>query len=412
MRKLFVFLAAFMLVASLFGGTAFATPPSPSDPPSSSVYVGVPDSVDSITIGDVGAYYQTDDNTDELVYIRAILPKTKSIDNLENATVVIMTSDTDIVVSGDIDFEHEDDTIVWTANNINLFNIAYDVIIDDVDYVLAAGLSSTCAPPADVAVSNVTFTNNSETAVADVYGAVVQNPFLGNQYFRDNGIPWTDPGIVYYIKAAFSNVISDRTDVRGTMTIPNGATATGDVKPLGGGNYSWNLSGPSPGIDVSDGTVSVHYYAFVSDASMIYVRYSFRMDEALAYTGGMNAGMDLDEFHKRAQYIQDKANTYFGNGVSVSSGTTVMRVLKDFLDSEFSGDYSASSTYLGMIHDLATGVVAGGADGWMYTDDISNPDYTLWPAPGVGAADYVLTSDSTIAWFFTVDYSTHPFTRK
>ena len=48
--------------------------------------------------------------------------------------------------------------------------------------------------------------------------------------------------------------------------------------------------------------------------------------------------------------------------------------------------------------------------GWMYTD---NPDESIapenWYTAPIGAADYTMSTTSKIAWFFGVDYTTHPW---
>ena len=74
------------------------------------------------------------------------------------------------------------------------------------------------------------------------------------------------------------------------------------------------------------------------------------------------------------------------------------------------GDTTLGSnvTYVAEIDGLGEFSV-GSMSGWMYTDDPSNTDYTKWPTPAVGGADYVLSPDSTIVWFFTVNYGSHPW---
>jgi hypothetical protein len=412
--RIFAVAIAFMMLASAFAGAACAAPPADLNPPTSSTDVDTPANVSEITVNGETAYYQTDDNTDGLVYIRAILPDSAGIDELQDAEVVVTLLARGNVSASGINFTPDSSYTIWTATGVDLFNVAYDLAIiapAEEDYVLAAGLSPRCIPPAAVTVSDVEFAIPGETVSADVYGFVVQNPFLGNQYFREQGTPWTDPHIAYYINAAFEGTIPNRAAVEGSMTIPNGASVTGDAEPQGGDEYEWDLSGTAPGIDVSNGGVSAHYYAFVSDASTVSIDYSFRMDEALGYGGAMNPGMSLAEFKQYAQYIQDKADAYFANVSEVPPKTTVMQVLEAFLENEFDpNDYDTSGgTYLSYLHHLRPFIVEGDADGWMYTDHSDYPDYERWPVPGVGAADYVLTDGANIAWFFTVDYSTHPF---
>ena len=65
-------------------------------------------------------------------------------------------------------------------------------------------------------------------------------------------------------------------------------------------------------------------------------------------------------------------------------------------------------TYVAEIDGLGEFSV-GNMSGWMYTDDPSKTDATLWPTPAVGGADYVLSPNSKIARFFTVNYMSHPW---
>ncbi|MDR1298766.1 MAG: DUF4430 domain-containing protein [Oscillospiraceae bacterium] len=407
-RSILSIILALVMAVSLLSVTVSAQPPTPTDPPSATATVPMPSTVTSITVNGNAAFYQADDNTGSYVYIRAILPETSTPDDLRSATVVVnLVNPRTAVSAAGLTFTGTGTT--RTAVNVNLFNVAYDLYIGGTGYVLAAGLSTRVEPAADVGVYDVTFTNVRETVTADVYGSVVQNPYLGNEFFRLNNIQWTDPTIAYYIKATFSNDIADRQHVPGTLSLPAGATVSGNITPLGGDNYEFDLTGATPRIMVVNGTNSLNYVIFVSDSRVIHVDYSFNMTEAIFYSGAMspNTSMTLAEFRSRAADIQEAADLYFANGITVPSGTTAMSALQTFLDALFPNDYNISGgTYVDNIHGLTPFLTAAGLDGWMYTDEPNgwSPTCTV---PGVGAADYVLTADTRIVWFYTVDYTQH-----
>jgi hypothetical protein len=407
-KKILSIILALVLAFSTFGAAAFAQTPTPTNPPSQTTTVSTPSTVTSITVNGSAAIYQTDDNTGNYVYIRAILPATATLDDLQNATVIVnLVSPRTTVSAAGITFTGTGTT--RTAVNVNLFNAAYDLYIGGTGYVLAAGLSSRVTPNADVNIAPVTFTNVRETVTADVYGSVVQNPYIGNEFFRDNAIQWTDPGIVYYIKAEFSDVIADRSQVPGTLTLPVGATVSGNITPQGGNSYIFDLSGATPRISVANGGNAINYVIFVSDPRVIHVDYSFNMTEAISYSGAMSSQtpMTLAEFRSRATDIQTAADLYFINGITVPAGTTAMAALQTFLDAMFPNDYHISGgTYVDNIHGLAPGLTAAGLDGWMYTDEPDGWSPTC-SVPNVGAADYVLTDDTRIVWFYTTDYTQH-----
>ena len=96
-----------------------------------------------------------------------------------------------------------------------------------------------------------------------------------------------------------------------------------------------------------------------------------------------------------------------------------MDVLQDFLKFATTNGYftcgttdvDASCTYVQNIDGLCPYTLSNGMDGWMYTDNPyqANTEPKNWYTAPIGAADYVLSSNSNIAWFFVTDYSTHPW---
>ena len=137
-----------------------------------------PAEVSSILVGSTTAYYETDDNTGNTTYIRAQLTGKTEYD-LKNAAVTVNLQDSSTTVK--LDGTAIDGGTARTFTT-NLMNKAHTLTIGSTDYVLAAGL-----PSGQVGIdSNDPLGLGTVTMAGtamNVYGANVQNPFMGNTYF-------------------------------------------------------------------------------------------------------------------------------------------------------------------------------------------------------------------------------------
>ena len=119
------------------------------------------------------------------------------------------------------------------------------------------------------------------------------------------------------------------------------------------------------------------------------------------------------------QEIKNAQTAWYATNPTFKEGATCMDVLQDFLKFATTNGYftcgttdvDASCTYVQNIDGLCPYTLSNGMDGWMYTDNPyqANTEPKNWYTAPIGAADYVLSSNSNIAWFFVTDYSTHPW---
>ncbi len=388
-----------------------AVPAFALDAPTSRTPLSTPSEVTSITIGGVTAGYWQDDNG-TAKFIRAVLNPGSTEYDLKHATVVVNLVSAGTAVSSStpgLTFSGSG-TTTRTATNVDLVNKAYNVTIGSNSYILAAGLPDGSVGIAALDPLAVGVTFSGQSAAANVYGFNQQNPYMGNPYYTDG---WTF--VNYFIKDALSSTPGDRSDVAGTVT--TSATIAGDATQISGSSYSFDLSQAVPSITASAGGDIRLYRLFVSDPTTVEVDYLFDFTELGEDIYNENFPYyenNGPELRAKADQIQTAINEYTGGEpITVASGTTVMDILLDFTDwangdNPLSIDYfpyptSNSGTYLSSLNGL--GEFDGGAlSGWMYTD----VPYTLdCSVPWVGAADYALTADGNITWFYTTDYFNH-----
>lgn len=368
-KKVFSLILAFALVFSL-SSVAFA---ASTDAPTESTSVSSIAGVTGITVNGTSAYYEYDDNTGSgNVYIRAILPSTTTEYDLENATVQINKTMT-TSIGGDIAFTGGMTSVSAT---VDLFNNAYTVTINNVDYTLAAGIETgtVAAPTGD------SITMDGATVTMDGYN--VQNPFMGNPYYignsADSGIDngWTF--INYFARANFTTEPSNRSSVSGTIN---------------GSPYTFDLSDTMPTVTVGART----YYIAATFPGQINVKFKLNFPE---YTG-----TQADFVNARKAEMINAGNALWGdqdsNGywtATVDSGSTVMALTVSYLnfgaDEYFSSNNNFSSTYIGVMNGLGFPSPAVG-QGWMY---YINENWAT-----VGAASYNLTVAGTaIRWDYLI----------
>lgn len=394
-NKLLAFVLALAMALSV-SVVAFA---SETTAPTSSTTVTALDGIASVNVEGVDAYYQYDDNTGSSVkYIRAKLGATKTWENLQSARVAITTTGAVPTVAGATATSSTGNEYIYT---LNLLNTRYAVTVGSNTYYLAAGfekniaLSANDVDPLAITVSQL----GSSTTGINVYGSVVQNNYMGNTYYVNNGTNWTDTNVAYYISGTYT-WLGDSTSV--TANIGKNAAATL------GGNYSngtIDLTVNRPTVTVAyNGQTRSYIVTAVLDTTTSFrvsaSTYAINFDE-------LNDSEYADEFETNVAQIETALNAYYAKGKVFAATDSVMDVMKDFISfaqgTHFNGTTNCSDTYLATLNGLGE-FSAGQMSGWCYMDGAYTPTCKV---PMVGAADYALGNAPLFTWFLTVDYTPH-----
>ena len=394
-NKLLAFVLALAMALSV-SVVAFA---SETTAPTSSTDVASLDGIASVTVEGVNAYYQYDNNTGSSVkYIRAKLGATKTWENLQSARVAITTTGAVPTVAGATATSSTGNEYIYT---LNLLNTRYAVTVGSNTYYLAAGfekniaLSANDVDPLAITVSQL----GSSTTGINVYGSVVQNNYMGNTYYVNNGTNWTDTNVAYYISGTYT-WLGDSTSV--TANIGKNAAATL------GGNYSngtIDLTVNRPTVTVAyNGQTRSYIVTAVLDTTTSFrvsaSTYAINFDE-------LNDSEYADEFETNVAQIETALNAYYAKGKVFAATDSVMDVMKDFISfaqsTYFTGTTNCSDTYLATLNGLGE-FSAGQMSGWCYMDGAYTPTCKV---PMVGAADYALGNAPLFTWFLTVDYTPH-----
>lgn len=394
-NKLLAFVLALAMALSV-SVVAFA---SETTAPTSSTTVTALDGIASVNVEGVDAYYQYDDNTGSNVkYIRAKLGATKTWENLQSARVAITTTGAVPTVAGATATSSTGNEYIYT---LNLLNTRYAVTVGSNTYYLAAGfekniaLSANDVDPLAITVSQL----GSSTTGINVYGSVVQNNYMGNTYYVNNGTNWTDTNVAYYISGTYT-WLGDSTSV--TANIGKNAAATL------GGNYSngtIDLTVNRPTVTVAyNGQTRSYIVTAVLDTTTSFrvsaSTYAINFDE-------LNDSEYADEFETNVAQIETALNAYYAKGKVFAATDSVMDVMKDFISfaqsTYFTGTTNCSDTYLATLNGLGE-FSAGQMSGWCYMDGAYTPTCKV---PMVGAADYALGNAPLFTWFLTVDYTPH-----
>lgn len=394
-NKLLAFVLALAMALSV-SVVAFA---SETTAPTSSTTVTALDGIASVNVEGADAYYQYDDNTGSSVkYIRAKLGATKTWENLQSARVAITTTGAVPTVAGATATSSTGNEYIYT---LNLLNTRYAVTVGSNTYYLAAGfekniaLSNSDTDPLAITVSQL----GSSTTGINVYGSVVQNNYMGNTYYVNNGTNWTDTNVAYYISGTYT-WLGDSTSV--TANIGKNAAATL------GGNYSngtIDLTVNRPTVTVAyNGQTRSYIVTAVLDTTTSFrvsaSTYAINFDE-------LNDSEYADEFETNVAQIETALNAYYAKGKVFAATDSVMDVMKDFISfaqsTYFTGTTNCSDTYLATLNGLGE-FSAGQMSGWCYMDGAYTPTCKV---PMVGAADYALGNAPLFTWFLTVDYTPH-----
>lgn len=399
-NKLLAFVLALAMALSV-SVVAFA---SETTAPSSSTTVTALDGIASVNVEGVDAYYQYDDNTGSSVkYIRAKLGATKTWEDLQSARVAITTTGGAVpTVAGATATSSTGNEYIYT---LNLLNTRYAVTVGSNTYYLAAGFEKNIALSTnDVDPLAITVTKlGSVAGTANVYGSVVQNNYMGNTYYVNNGTNWTDTNVAYYVSGTYTWQ-GNKTNVTAEIDKNDNATL--------GGNYTVNSTAGQINLNVTRPTVTVTYNGQTRSyivTAVIDTATSFEVTEdtyAIDFTE-LNASTYGTQFATNVAQIEDALAAYYNQGKVFAATDSVMDVMKDFISfaqsTYFSGTTNCSDTYLATLNGLGE-FSAGQMSGWCYMDGAYTPTCKV---PMVGAADYALGNAPLFTWFLTVDYTDH-----
>lgn len=383
----------------------------------------MPAEVSSILVGSTTAYYETDDNTGNTTYIRAQLTGKTEYD-LKNAAVTVNLQDSSTTVK--LDGTAIDGGTARTFTT-NLMNKAHTLTIGSTDYVLAAGLpSGQVAVDANDPVGLFDMVLNEETE-ASVYGANVQNPFMGNTYFANRNTNWT---FINYFVSGILPSDSSLNNVAATYELSDGATLSGaGAEDATSTDCTFNFTASNI-ITITNGSESRSY-----DAELAISGQSVIVQEK---DGVRNYDINLTEVIKSSYYadaaIKTKVddivtawNAYIAVPHTFAAGTNVMAILQAFDTwatqtvnpatnvayftnaSDFGG-----GSYLSRLNNLNWND-CGSMGGYMYTNDANglynanveglNTRTGKSEIPMVAANNMTFTDSTRIVWFFTVNYS-------
>lgn len=391
-NKLLAFVLALAMALSV-SVVAFA---SETTAPTSSTTVTTLDGIASVNVEGVDAYYQYDDNTGSSVkYIRAKLGATKTWENLQSARVAITTTGAVPAVAGATATSSTGNEYIYT---LNLLNTRYAVTVGSNTYYLAAGFEGAIAISSTDPLA-ITAATLGTASTLNIYGYVVQNNYMGNTYYVNNGTNWTDTNVAYYVSGTYTWV-GLKSSVDASFTT-NNATL--------GGNYAngkINLAGTRPNVTVTKNAQTRIYYvtAVIDTATSFEVTAS---TYAIDFTE-LNTTAYGTQFATNVNEITSALAAYYNEGKVFSATATVMDVMKDFIafateEGLFSYTTNCSDTYLATLNGLGE-FSAGQMSGWCYMDGAYTPTCKV---PMVGAADYALGNAPLFTWFLTVDYTPH-----
>lgn len=344
--------------------------------------------------------YETTYDDGGLTFIRAEYSNTTELSALQNARITITANS---VTSSDSSISISKNSSGQFTFNADLRNKTYKLTIDTKDYILAASIKAgTSTPKKDGYVTAATI----NSAAATITRFVNDDPCAGNPYYtqdKDNLIDWIS--ITNYIQNDNVEKPTDTKVTPLTYTLKDGTTGETTV-------------------DLSNGTakVTIGKYTYTVKASFV--------AENVFVASPSTFWIDFQELRNckdvdatslaQAKKIEDGVAAYYKAADTQKEfpvGTTNMKVLQTILQwcadnkhIDAKGTTLGNNvTYVAEINGLGEFSV-GSLSGWMYTD---NPSTSIapekWYTAPVGAADYQLAADSKIAWFYTVNYGTHPW---
>ena len=367
--------------------------------PTKQTALEVPEGIMGVTIGGNDATFYKDDNDTDNTYIRYMFPKSTPLSTLNNVEVSIMAGS--VIVNG------EEKTDAFEAD---LLNKSLNVNIDGTNYILAAGIEGgdidLVKNPMSGYVSSVTLNGTT----ADVTRTITAGTCIGNIYYAENKLECTSESLAI--------------SATGVAAPANSCTVAYTVSGGSEGKETVDLSTSSKKLAINGKTYTINASFVAETSGFVATSKNFWIDftELTDYkkdNGTLNSGYSWDTIDKQMQEIKNAQTAWYATNPTFKEGATCMDVLQDFLKFATTNGYftcgttdvDENCTYVQNIDGLCPFTLSNGMDGWMYTDNPYQAD-TLpknWYTAPIGAADYVLSSNSNIAWFFVTDYSTHPW---
>ena len=350
-------------------------------------------------IGGNAATFYVDDNDSSNIYMRYVYPTGTEPSALENVTVTLLTQLP--VTSSDVTVTASGATKSFTAN---LLNNAPSFSVAGKTYIVGASIAEW---DRNLVTTPMTGYINSATingATASVTRKVTSSQYPGNIYLEQQNLTWVTES--YLINA--TNVDSNASAANLAYTISGGSSGSATIN-LSSGSNDVTIGGQKYTVSASFVTEGDK---FVASPSTFWIDFQELRNSSYA------SDPDYADELALATAIETGVTAYYNNNSTqreFAEGTSCMTVLQTILQwCADNGYISASGTTLGSnvtyveeINGLGEFSV-GALSGWMYTDNPSSTiDCTEWYTPAIGAASYSLTADSTIAWLYTVDYTTH-----
>ena len=416
MKRIVTVMLAVAMVFSVNLTSMTAHAASINKPTQQTVLSTLPEGVTGVTIGGNEATFYTDDNDSTNTYIRYVYPTDTMLSKLEDLTVVINSSK---AVSWDGSDLTTETAGTYTIANVNLLNTAHKLVINNKSYILAAGIAKgerdLVKEPLDGYVKSATINGTTAT----VKRTITEGTCIGNIYYtegrpEDKTIDWTTE--TNYISATKVSATSV-TAASVSVAIQGGADAATTV----------NLSSGSAEAVFGNYTYSVNA-SFVTGFEPSENNFKIDFTELKDYEeagGTLNSGYSWDVIDKQMEEITTALSAWYETEPSFEEGVSCMDVLQDFLkfattQKKADGtayftcgttDVDENCTYVNYIDGLCSFTLSNGMDGWMYTDRPNEAGVAPknWYTAPIGAADYQMSAETEIAWFFVTDYSTHPW---
>lgn len=178
--------ASMLIAAPAKEAKAATAAPTSSEDFESDEIAGV--TVSSVAGADVS--YQMDDNDENDLFLRIMLPEGSTVNTLQNLKFAITVHDNVSMTwdSSKIAFTKDGNT--YTCAAADLYNKSYTLSFGDVGYILAAGIAGgkTSIPSKETGV--ITGARLAGVA-ATMERDVIESDFMGNPYFGEMGYDWT-----------------------------------------------------------------------------------------------------------------------------------------------------------------------------------------------------------------------------
>lgn len=361
--------------------------------------------IDGITLNGNKAAFYKDDNDSTNVYIRYMFPTSTPLSTLSNVTVAIDTEE-DITVDGVAKDES------FTAD---LLNKSLNVNVGGTNYILAAGITSGNTGLAGTTMKGYVSSATLNGSPATVTRTITAGTCIGNIYYAEKKLAWTTETL----KIDAKNAATPAKTCKIAYTVVGGDSGT-TTADLSTGSAVVNINGKDYAVTAT----------FAAETSGFKVTESnFRIDftelEDAYGKEELDSGYSWSKIRTQMDEIKAAQSAWYATNPTFKKGATCMDVLQDFLkfattQKKADGkayftcgktDVSASCTYVEYIDGLCPFTLASGMDGWMYTDRPNEAGVAPknWYTAPIGAADYEMTSDTNIAWFFTTNYGSHPW---